>query len=68
MRERGPAGACMGRLFLKYAPLLRLYAQYASNHDRALSVVTDMGKREAFQQMAEACAASEECKHKVRVG
>lgn len=67
-RPRSPprAGAMLGRIFVRNAPLLKLYALYASNHDRALGVIGEFAKREAFEAMLAECGASPECEHKVR--
>lgn len=56
----------VGRIFVRNAPLLKLYALYASNHDRALGAIYEYSKKQPFSELLAACNASEECKHKVR--
>ena len=57
------SGQCLGDLFNKIVPFLKLYSVYVSNYDLALTTVMEQRKQnQPFNTFLKECAALPECK------
>ncbi|KAI9345986.1 hypothetical protein DFJ73DRAFT_761361 [Zopfochytrium polystomum] len=57
-----PATSCLGEIFMKLAPFLKMYSTYYANFSKALAVISDkMSKRPAFERFLKEMARLPEC-------
>ncbi|KAI9358327.1 Dbl homology domain-containing protein [Zopfochytrium polystomum] len=61
-RHWNPATSCLGEIFMKLAPFLKMYSTYYANFSKALAVISDkMSKRPAFERFLKDMARLPEC-------